>query len=179
MSTPVLLRLDDDDPCIGDYAAIHYPPRWETVISGRVLLSEVYNEGFDRHLDWYGIFADDVAPKTPGWDHLLIDAASLGGLAFGDDTINGGTHATHFVLGGDLVREMGWLALPGLARIYIDTVWNDIARQRGVFRYLPEVKIPHLHFSNRRALMDKTYRKSRKTEDRALYQAWRNRKDDE
>ena len=64
--------------------------------------------------------------------------------------------------------------MSGLHRIFIDTVWNDIAADRGVLRYLPDVRIIHMHFSNRRALMDKIYRKPTKDHDRAVYEAWRN-----
>ena len=71
------------------------------------------------------------------------------------------------------MREIGWLALPGLDRLYIDTVWNDIAAERGVLRFLPDVKLTHLHFSNRRAMMDRTYHKPSKNKDRAIYHAWK------
>ena len=168
VTTPVRLRLDDDDPC--GYIC---PAHWEVVTGPRAPLSQYYNEVFDRGLDWYGLFADDVVPETPGWDVLLIEAAGPDGVAYGNDGI--GIRPTHFVVGGHLAREIGWLALPGLARTYIDTVWHDIAIERNVLRFLPDVRIPHLHFSNRLALFDQTYRKPTKDQDRALYQAWRNR----
>ncbi len=166
-STPVLLRLDDDDPHLGGYTC---PDGWELVVGPRKPLSDCYNEVFDRNLDWYGLFADDVVPKTPGWDILLIEAAGSDGVAFGNDGI--GVKPTHFVVGGQLAREIGWIALPGLDRIYIDTVWNDIATERNVLRFLPDVQIPHLHFSNRMGKMDKTYRKWNKTRDKSIYEAW-------
>ncbi len=165
--TPVLLGLDSDDPMLGAYPPI------ESTIGVRRPLSVIYNEAFEKYpdLDWYGIFADDVVPETSGWDIALIEAAGNDGMAWGDDGINGPDHATHFVLGGDLVREIGWLALPGLDRIYIDTVWNDITR--GVARYLPDVKITHHHFSNGKVPMDAIYRKHHKDVDREIYTTWR------
>jgi len=173
--SPVMLALDFDDPMLGGYHDLDLPKGWGTMTCGHGPLSELYNCFFATYpsLDWYGFLADDVLPSAPDWDRKLIAAAGRDGLAFGDDGINGEKHAPHFVLGGDLVREFGWLALPGLDRIYIDTVWNDIARDRGVMRYLPDVKMPHLHFSNRRALMDVTYRKQNKARDRAIYEEWR------
>ena len=169
MTTRALLRLDDDDPLLRDY--LRMETDWEIVVDKRVPLSEVYNEVFPRHLDWYGFLADDVLPETLNWDSTLIDAAGPDGMAYGDDGIH--QAPTHFVLGGDLVRDIGWLALPGLDRLYIDTVWKDIATDREVLRYLPDVKITHLHFSNRRAMRDAIYRKPTKDNDRALYEAWR------
>lgn len=173
---PVYIRLDFDDNTISQYNEIAWPNHWIVHTGSRVPLSEVYNEFFRLYPDlpYYAWLADDVLPETPNWDRILIAAAGNDGLAYGDDGINGEAHAPHFVLGGDLVREIGWLALPGLDRIYIDTVWCDIARERGVMRYLPDVKMTHLHFSNRRALMDATYRKHRKSQDRQIYENWRN-----
>ena len=72
------------------------------------------------------------------------------------------------------MRSTGWLALPGLDRIYIDTIWCDIARGQGVYRYRPDIKMTHHHFSNRMAMKDAIYRKHRKPEDRALYEEWKN-----
>ncbi len=170
MSTPALLWLDDNDPFLDDYLRIEID--WEVVVFKRTLLSKVYNEVYNRNLDWYGFLADDILPETKHWDRLLVEAAGKDGLAFGEDGINGDTRATHFVVGGQLTREIGWLALPGLDRVYIDTVWHDIATERNVLRFLPEVKLTHLHFSNRRALRDKTYKKHNKDRDKSIYESW-------
>ena len=136
--------LDEDDNSAITYPVA--PEGWRYELRPRASLSFIYNDVFDKypHLPWYGVWADDVLPETPRWDRALIDAAGADGLAFGDDGINGGNHPTHFVLGGNLVREIGFLALPGLDRIFIDRVWADIARLRGVYRYLPDVQTPHL-----------------------------------
>ena len=174
MTTPVFVRLDKDDPMLQGYEDLDWPLFWQIIRADRVLLSTVYNDVFKEmpNLDWYGFLADDVMPKTLNWDSLLIAAAGKDGLAYGYDGLN--SKATHFVLGGDLVREIGWLALSGLDRLYIDTVWTDIATKRGVMRYLPDVKLTHMHFSNRTAMMDQTYRKPSKNRDRVLYHEWRN-----
>ena len=178
-TAPALLRLDDDDASPGGYLALDRPSNWALVVAERRPLSVIYNEVFGAFPDedWYGVFADDIVPETPGWDARLIETADRDGLAFGDDGINGADHATHFVVGGALVRSIGWLALPGLDRLYIDTVWTDIARDRGVLRYLPDVKITHWHPSVKKALFDPTYRKHHKQADHAVYRAWRDGKE--
>lgn len=165
-STPVWLRLDEDD---SGYAINH--PNWEVSAGPRVPLSQIYNEAYQRKTDWYGFIADDVVPLTKHWDRLLIAVAGRDGMSVpsGGHEPNG---APHFVLGGDLVRSMGWLCLPGLHRLYIDTVWQDIATKLGVLRRVPEVVLEHRHFSNGKALMDATYRKPNKASDRKIYEAW-------
>lgn len=170
MTTPILLRLDEDDPTLGDYKA----PGWNIQIGPRCSLSVIYNDVFRSmpNLDFYGFIADDVVPETHGWDSKLIEAAGNDGMAVpaGGETTGG---CPHFVLGGDLVRSVGWLSLPGLDRLYIDTAWGDIAKARGVYRYLPNVILAHHHFSNGKALMDSTYRKRNKESDKALYEAFK------
>ena len=137
-------------------------------------LSGIYNDAYKRHrnAEWFGFIADDVVPITTCWDIKLIEAAERDGMAVpaGGETTGG---CPHFVLGGNLVRSVGWLSLPGLDRIYIDTVWGDIAKARNVYHETPDVRLEHHHFSNGKALMDSTYKKHRKTQDKFIYDNWR------
>ena len=174
MSTPMLLRLDSDDSNVPAYRAIHRPPNWAVVVAKRDTLSAIYN-GFlwaMPDLPWYGVLGDDVVPETQGWDRKLIEAAGRDGLAFGDDGINGDRHATHFVVGGDLARKLGWLALPGLERLYIDSAWNEVTKGLGVRRFVAGVTLRHYHFSNNLAMYDKTYQKPGRERDKARYETW-------
>src|SRR3990167_1205385 len=168
MSTSAVLLIDDDDPCLSSYLNLGWPV--ETGPHGG--LSEIYNRAFEHHPDeeWYGILCDDAVPKTEYFDLKLIKVAGKKGLA----APSGGHSeiASHFVIGGDLVRNMGWVALPGLDRLYIDTVWYKIALATGVYHFVPEVVIEHHHFSNGKALMDATYRKANKGRDRDIYENW-------
>lgn len=169
----MVVVLDDDDQAA--YHGLDWPEHWHIRIGKRVGQADLYNRVFEEFpkLGWYGILADDVVPRTDGWDRALIEIAGTDGLA----APSGGHEDTdivpHFCLGGDLVREMGWLCLPGLDRIFVDTTWNDIARHKGVFREVPEVMLEHMHFSNGKAPMDETYRKHNKARDREIYEAWR------
>ena len=173
-STPVELCLDLNDPCLRQYLSMPLPSGWSVVTGERDGLSRVYNDAFARHPEesWHGFIADDVVPLTDSWDVKLIEAAGRDGMAVpaGGHDPNG---APHFVLGGDLVRSMGWLCLPGLDRLYIDTAWQRIAEERGVLRRVPDVVLEHRHFSNKRARIDATYLKHRKTQDKLIYDNWR------
>jgi len=167
--TPVWLRLDEDDV----QPEYDLPQGWTVEVGLRKPLSEIYNEFFAKYpnLPYYGFIADDVVPKTQDWDRALIRAARSDGMA----VPAGGEATPHFVLGGELVRSVGWLSLPGLDRLYIDTVWANIAEDRGVLRFLPEVLLEHRHFSNKKALFDRTYVKNSKESDKIVYQTWKRR----
>lgn len=174
-ASPALVCVDADDPMLAAYRALHLPEDWTLRVGAREGLSALYNAALAARpgCAWYGVFADDVVPETELWDRVLIGAAGAHGLAWGDDGINGRAHATHFVVGGDLVRALGFLALPGLERLYIDTAWHEIARRRGITCYRPDVIVRHHHFSNGLAPFDATYRKCAKDADRRVFQAWR------
>ena len=173
-TTPVELCLDLNDPCLPQYLSIPLPSGWSVVTGERDGLSRVYNDALSRHpaASWYGFIADDVVPLTAGWDIKLIETAGRDGMA-----VPAGGHdpsgAPHFMLGGDLVRSVGWLSLPGLDRLYIDTAWQRIAEARGILRRVPDVVLEHRHFSNKKARIDSTYLKHRKAQDKLIYDNWR------
>jgi hypothetical protein len=172
--SPAIIRIDDDDSCLPEYRALTLPSGWVLVVGSRAPLSTIYNEVYQaNHQQQCWLFlADDVVPVTPHWDRKLIEIAGSDGMAVpaGGESTGG---CPHFVLGGELVRSIGWLALPGLDRLWIDTVWHDIAEQRGVLRHVPWVTLEHLHFSSGKALFDRTYKKEKKAQDRAIYEAWK------
>lgn len=174
-STLVWVRIDDDDPMSG--AAVVNHLNWSVTIGKRKPLSEIYAEAFERFRDasWFGLIADDVVPLTDGWDGRLVEVAGTDGMAAPSGGHEDYAGAPHFVLGGDLVRSIGWLALPGLNRLYIDTVWWQIAEAKGVLRRVPEIVLEHRHFSNGKAMMDSTYRKPLKNQDKATYETWKRR----
>lgn len=173
-TTSVYLRLDEDDPALSSYRDIVLPDTWHFITGSRVPLSEIYREVYElfQERSWFGFIADDVVPETHLWDVTLIRRAMPDKMvvpAGGHDQFS----TPHFVLGGDLVRDIGWLALPELDRLYIDTVWADIAEARGVLYYEPEVVLSHRHFSNRMAAYDATYIKHDRDRDKQIYDAWK------
>ena len=174
MTTPALVRVDDDDPRLPEYRALAFPRGWVAIEGPRWPLGEIYNWAFQGRPDagWYGFLADDVVPETPGWDRELCRTAGRDGMAVPASGAPTGP-CPHFVLGGDLVRSVGWLALPGLDRLWIDTVWKRIAEARDVYRERPDIMLRHHHFSNGLALRDSTYRKPRAAEDRIVFDKWR------
>lgn len=174
LTTPGVVLVDDDDPLFDAYRSIVLPPGWSLAEGPPGPLSLIYNRWFAANPGepWYGFLADDVVPETGGFDRALVIAAGNDGMAVpaGGETTGG---SPHFVIAGSLARETGWLSLPGLSRLYIDTVWADIARARGTLRFRPEITLAHHHFSNGLALFDRTYRKAASNRDRDIYTAWK------
>lgn len=173
-STEGVLWIDEDEIDIYAEACGALPPKWVVISAPRASsLGSMINIFFAVFPDepWYGLIADDLLPSTPHWDTRLIEAAGSDGLAYGDDGITS-EHGTHPVVGGDLVRRLGWLALPGCTRTYIDNALSEVARRAGKLHYLPHVKTEHLHFSNGKSEWDEQYRKPDVAADREIYHKW-------
>lgn len=173
-TTPGVVVLDRNDPALDGYREVVLPSAWSLIVIEPIGLGATFNYVFNHwpHNPWYGMLADDVIPRTQGWDKILVEAAGNDGISYADDGINADRQVTHCVLGGDLVRSLGWICLPGLQRIYIDNVITEIGQDRGVLRYCGDVSLEHMHFSNNKAEMDKTYEKPEASSDLAIYQKW-------
>lgn len=106
----------------------------------------------------YGWLADDTRPRTRGWDRLLEAEAGNWRLAYArdlwysEDPIErdrlerGLNLSAGLCWGGDLVRTVGWWALPGVVQAGIDTAWCDIVWPLGLHRYVHDVTVEHLNW---------------------------------
>lgn len=145
-TAPVLVRVDDDDPSLEQYQALlrTAPSDWTLHVGPRVKVSGVYVEVFRDMpaLDWYGFLGDDLVPITPEWDRLLIEAAGNDGVSWPNDGVQA-PKCTHPVIGGDLVRCVGWLTPPGFLHWYCDTAWEAIAQVTKRAAYLENVLVTH------------------------------------
>jgi hypothetical protein len=174
----VCLIFDEDDPCLDEYMQIKKPMDWVEMVMPKnddagIMDLENHVMQYAPAQPYYGMLGDDSVPETVEWDQRLIEAAGSDGVAWPNDGIQGGKFGTMLVLGGDLVREMGWIAPPGLKHLYVDNLWTAIGRARGKATYLPEVIVRHHHFSNGLAIYDETYRRHSKfaANDQVIYAA--------
>lgn len=174
-STNLLLILDFDDPQLDEYRKLKLPETWSLQISARSTLTETYNQAFKKYPDqpWYGGLSDDVIPQTDYWDKELIKSCMPNLIAYPNDLLRGAELCTFLVIGGDLVREMGFFILPGLNRLYGDNVWLTIGRKRNALRYRSDIILEHRHFSNGKMAFDETAKKPSANQDRIIYMAWK------
>jgi hypothetical protein len=180
----VVVMIDECDPCCNEYQALFLLQKYTVGASNVVpLLTPRRSVGghiacmadmlMDTDCTSIGLLGDDIVPRTEKWDVALADAAGFHGVAYARDLDVDERFANHPVIGVSLLREVGFLVLPGLRRLYIDTVWHDIGTKRGVLRFCPAVILEHLHFSNGKAEFDEVYRKPEADSDKAIYERWR------
>jgi hypothetical protein len=134
------------------------------------------------HAGFYGWLADDTYPATPGWNLALERAAGDWQLSYAADggyinpaDLHAGTYfSSGLCWGGELVRTVGWWALPGLKAAWIDIAWADIVSPLGLHRYLPDVLVDHRHPLMGKRDHDEFDAGSQATieQTRGLYDAW-------
>lgn len=174
-STSFLIVLDHDDPSQAEYLAQELPEKWEFFTNNETLpVGRIFNKIFKifPNEPFYGAFSDDFVPGTDYWDVKLIEAAGKDCIAWGDDGIRGSKVISGCAIGGNFVREMGYIFLPTLKHFYCDDWLTEVGKRRGTLRHLPEVKIPHYHFTNGLAEFDETYKRRDGSGDKEAYDKW-------
>ena len=92
---------------------------------------------------------DDHTCGTPGWNNILLGAVEAMG---GTGIVYPKTERLPdlpevWVESSDLVRALGWLALPVVRHYFIDNGAKDIGQAIGRYAYVPEAVLPHHHWS--------------------------------
>jgi hypothetical protein len=170
---PGLLVIDDDDK--ENYRAVKIPPDWRVLVLPHLCLVDKCNAAFSEFPaePWYGITNDDVLPETPQWDERLRAIAGPRNFAYGDDGIN--HRFSTAVMGGELVRAIGWFLCPALKHFYTDDAW-ELFHEIGLGIYVPDIKVTHLHFTVGKAPRDQTYaERGDPAKDQFRFETWKAR----
>ncbi|HYD64495.1 MAG TPA: hypothetical protein VED21_03415 [Azospirillum sp.] len=162
-----VLGVNADDPERPAYERLPLPPGWTLMLvpAGTTGSSEVFRQAFRRFPDrpWYGNIADDNGIGTAGFEQALVSAAGGWGIASANDgwqaradVMVGRMHGAT-VIGGELMRALGYWAPEGFHHLFLDDVWETIGRELGVWRTLMDVHTPHHHPVNTGQAMDATH----------------------
>jgi len=117
---------------------------------------------------------DDLVFHTPGWaekieaefaksaDKIIVAHADNG-------QPNASTFCTHPFVSRKWVETLGYLTNPSFQGDYTDTWIWDVGRRIDRLRYLPDVKIEHLHYTYRKSELDDTYKQRLAMENNSYY----------
>ena len=147
VSTPGIVIVNGPDDLDG-YKSLTIPDQWSIVFlpenigfcaAVNRVIAELPNE------QWYGLCTDDEHVFTPGYDLQLIEAAGQWCYAYGNDGIPSKPISLHgyCVIGGDLIRTVGYWGLPGIFHAYSDWGWQQIAATFGLARFQENIKVEH------------------------------------
>jgi len=153
MTSPGLVYVDET---VEEYADLRLPPNWTMHLEpewGSIAASMRYCLEQYPDASQYGWLADDNIPQTPGWDVELEQAAGDWYISCARDywmselgwlhSTGGPCFTAGLCWGGELIRTVGWWALPGVRQGGIDEAWNNLAGMLHLTRYLPDVIIEH------------------------------------
>lgn len=158
----LVVRVWENDPKGEQYARTEWPESWIFYTSAAEKFTPALNEFFAKYPDepHYGFIADDMRLTSEGGLEYLEGLADPFFLAYPNDTIQREILPTHYCIGGDLVRMLGWFSPPFLEHCYTDQVWKFLASKAGLLRYAPQVVFYHDHFLvPGRGKFDETYAK--------------------
>lgn len=127
-----------------------------------------------------GFVGDDHRFRSKGWDSYFTNHLRDvgGGFVYGHDRFwHNGELPTQIFISSPIVRELGWMALPGCAHLYLDNAWKDLAEAADCLYWMPNVVIEHMHPAVGKAEWDSQYRYNNSSEryahDLAAFQEWR------
>lgn len=166
MTSPGLVYVDETvdeyrDLRLPKNWSIHYEEQWGSLQASLQWTLREYPDATQ-----YGWLADDTYPRTTGWDKLLEQAAGEWCLSYANDLWFADGDITRYELeigdnlssglcwGGELVRTVGWWALPGVRQAGIDTAWTSIVGPLGLNRYEHDIVVEHKNYKTGKREMD-------------------------
>lgn len=176
-TSTLVVAVDDDDPSANEYwnvvtgieaepVAEHtenrhgFPIKWH--YGPRLRLGPTLNMlavAYATDATHVGFLGDDHIPRTAMWDMRLADAitAQRGGLAYGNDLLQGPYLATAVLQDARIVERLGYFCPPTQTHLYLDNYWMDLGRGLGKLAYLGDVVIEHAHYIVDKAPSDALY----------------------
>jgi hypothetical protein len=178
--TELLIVLDADDDTLDAYKALGLDifvaepadKRGMTVPLNQAAVIAAQTHPF------VGFLGDDVLPRTTGWDERFITELTdlRTGIVWGDDLLQHDIWPTHVSMTSDIIRALGWMAMPELTHLFVDVVWMRLGEHLDRIRYLPDVILEHMHPAAGKTDMDALYEDINSpttiAHDGAAYETW-------
>lgn len=175
----VVVGVDEDDSQLQEYVRVVDHPRFGLEVGPRRGLAGTTNELARMYVDDYrflGSIGDDHVPRTPEWDKTIeAELERLGtGIVYPNDLLQGERLPTAAFLTSDIVKRLGWMALPTAKHMFIDNAWKALGEKLGALSYLPDVIVEHCHFVAGKAEADEVYSQGNASwvTDEAAFRDW-------
>jgi hypothetical protein len=126
-----------------------------------------------------GFAGDDHLPQTIGWARRYLTVLrEMGcGMVYSDDGYQGRKLATEWAVTSDTVRALGRMVPADVEHMYCDNSMMDLFGGAAAMRWLPEVRIEHMHPITGKAATDAQYQRVNGREqyarDRRGYERWK------
>lgn len=175
-----LAVVDEDDPTLASYQHLDIPLEVQPRRGGMVAQLNASALLHVDDFDFLGFVGDDHRFRTNGWDKAFSYTLNAhgGGLAYGNDLFwPHGEIPTQIVMSSEIIRALGWMALPSCIHLYVDNVWKELGDGVDRLFYFPRYIIEHMHPAGGKAEWDDQYRQVNSDEryaaDRAAFETWK------
>lgn len=155
----VLTCLDDNDPLLSKYEK-HRDILID--VSNNSSTCDKYNRVFKKYgnYKYYYMVGDDHRIRTSNWEKIFMDKVESSGgkgVCYGNDLMYGEKLSTAAFVSGNMLRAIGYLAIPGLIHMFVDRFWMELGKAYGKLFYFPDVVVEHMHFSVGKSPVDSVY----------------------
>lgn len=182
--TRMMAVIDPDDPEGDAYVSranslfdFHFPIHDGGMVNAlnaaaRYVLDEM------PEVEIIGFVGDDHRFRTLHWDKIIAETLARPGYAYGYDGFwHKGEIPTQIFISREIVKALGYFALPDCQHLYVDNAWREVAERLGVLHYKPELFIEHMHPAIGKAELDEGYKRVNAPEvwahDQAAFEAWK------
>ncbi len=161
------------------YADVELPPGWTIEFLPRNLgLCGALNWAFEKYPNepWYGMIGDDMVPKTPGWDALMLaEMTPTSMVSCNDNWQAEGGRLTVYMVGGDLLRTLDFWMPPRLWHCYSDDFWEAIGNDFKIWKFLKDVIVETISPFKGDVAQDDTTKVAymRMAKDRKVFEEWK------
>lgn len=170
----LVFGIDDDD-------TTRYPEGLNYSKNPRARFSGTLNNVSKAYPGHFAYFAagDDHLIETPHFDTIILEELhNLGtGFVYGADGLMNEYLPTAGAMTGNVIETLGYMSLPELIHLYVDNWWKDLFTEIDSLRYLPHLKISHLHPSGGFTAWDDQYKEVNDPEmyahDSAAYESYK------
>lgn len=158
----LILRLDDDDPYLADYADQVTGTDVTVLVDKRVVLSKCWNDAAAvARNDVLMLCGDDIRFRTEGWDKRVLETIYNEPdrlvLVHGRDGIQDDRVATHPFMHRRWMETVGYFVPPLFASDWNDMWLTEVADMIARRRYLVDVYTEHMHPVVGKGPMDQTH----------------------
>lgn len=167
-----IVAIDDDQTEM--YRGITLPDNWSIDVSKRERAVKRTNDAFNKYpyCGWYGLITDDVFPHTSGWDSEMPNRTPAWGMSWVLDKVNG--RPICVVMGGELVRSLGFLLCPVVKHFYADDAQELMATELINPVICDDIVMTHMHFTRELSSHDETYRdRPSSADDKIFFSHWK------
>lgn len=143
--TQLLVVVDESDPTQEEYERPLLRTASHSMVEALNIAARIVTESEPPPFA-VGFCGDDHRPAGD-WDVQVLSALrDLGtGMVYGDDGFQGERLPTAIFMTSDIVRALGYMSPPTLKHLYVDSSWLALGKAAGCIRYLPDVKVTHVH----------------------------------